>query len=196
MVHRHRGWSPQCVVSGPLATADECRRSPRLGPCKCCVRQPSDGGSWSTVTVAGALKLWPQAPQRPRTNVDCHRGWSPQCVLSGPLATVEVGLQPPWLEPSMCGVRPPSDGGRMSAVTAAGPLQVLCEAAQRRWKLVDGYGGWSPQVVALGPPATVEVGRRSRWLEPSMCGLRAPSDGGRMSTAAVAGVPNVSYQAP
>ena len=37
----------------------------------------------------------------------------------------------------MCGVRPPSDGGRMSAATVARPLHVLREAAQRGWRLFD-----------------------------------------------------------
>ena len=63
------------------ATADECRLPPWLVSPMCVIRPPSDGGSRSTSTVAGALIVWCEAPYRRRTNVGDHRGWASQCVV-------------------------------------------------------------------------------------------------------------------
>ena len=58
-------------------------------------------------------------------------------MASGPLATADECRLPPWLESPMCVIRPPRDGGSRSTSTVAGPLIVLCEAAQQGWRLVD-----------------------------------------------------------
>ena len=44
----------------------------------------------------------------------------------------------------------PSDGGRMTLVTASGSLQVSREDAQRRWKVVDSNADGDSQLVDSG----------------------------------------------